>query len=119
MDSLADIEDGKWLTLAELAEARGIDKLSAARLVRRHRWRRQKDNEQRVRALVPLKWIEGKEDSPRDNPADNPADLSHALKVLEASVASLTTARERAEARADTLQTRLDAAQVELSAAKI
>jgi len=38
------------MTLVELAEARGISKASAARLVRRHRWRRQTDNTRRVRA---------------------------------------------------------------------
>jgi hypothetical protein len=48
--SPADTDGDRWMTLVELAEARGISKASAARLVRRHRWRRQTDNTRRVRA---------------------------------------------------------------------
>lgn len=46
--------DFRWLTYAELAEIRGIDARSAARLVHRRRWRRQKGNDGRTRIAVPL-----------------------------------------------------------------
>ena len=36
-----EIEDGRWLTYAELAELRGISKASATRMSFRHKWRRQ------------------------------------------------------------------------------
>jgi hypothetical protein len=42
-DPPADTDDGRWMTFAELAAARGISKASAIKLVRRHGWRRQHD----------------------------------------------------------------------------
>ncbi len=49
------------MTFAELADARGISKSSAIKLVHRHGWRRQRDDQGHVRALVPL---------PRSQPQD-------------------------------------------------
>src|ERR1700712_3511056 len=69
-DSLSDTVDGKWLTHAELAEARGISKASAARLVRRTKWRRQADNHGRVRILVPFDAISEAENRPDDRKDD-------------------------------------------------
>jgi hypothetical protein len=43
------------MTFAELADARGISKSSAIKLVHRHGWRRQRDDQGHVRALVPLR----------------------------------------------------------------
>jgi hypothetical protein len=55
---MADIEDGQWLTLAELADARHTNQDSATRLVRRHtQWRRQRDNQGHVRVLVPTEAL--------------------------------------------------------------
>jgi len=54
----------RWISLRELAERRGISQHSAARLVRRHRWRRQTDNRGHVLALVPTEAL--------DRPADTP-----------------------------------------------
>ena len=55
---MEDIEDGQWLTLAELADARHTSEASATRLVRRHtQWRRQSDNQGHVRVLVPTETL--------------------------------------------------------------
>lgn len=48
-----DPPDARWMSFEQLARIRGISKLSAAALVRRHGWRRQRDNRGRVIALVP------------------------------------------------------------------
>jgi hypothetical protein len=53
MDAGTDSADGTWLTYAELAALRGIDRQSAARLTFRRHWRRQKDNRGTVRVFVP------------------------------------------------------------------
>jgi hypothetical protein len=44
------------MTFAELATARGITKKGAVTLIRRHGWRRQRDNQGHVIALVPPEW---------------------------------------------------------------
>jgi hypothetical protein len=55
---MEDIEDGQWLTLAELADARHTSEASATRLVRRHeQWQRQRDNQGHVRVLVPTEAL--------------------------------------------------------------
>jgi hypothetical protein len=36
--------DGRWMSYAELAEIRRIDKTSALKLAFRHKWTRQKNN---------------------------------------------------------------------------
>jgi hypothetical protein len=108
MDTQADgpaVE--QWLTLAELAAARGTSKASAARLVRRHKWRRQPGNDGHVRVLVPVE----KADRPTDRPADGPADTAGAFVVIQAALA----AQERAEARADRAESRADKLATELA----
>ena len=107
MDSPADIEEGKWVALAELAALRGINKLSAARLVRRHGWRRQPDNEGRVRVLVPFEALEAKADSPRDSQPDSPA----AIAALQGAIASLSERAAAAEKRADQAEIRAERAE--------
>jgi hypothetical protein len=63
-DSTEDTSpDARWMTFDELGQARGISRSSAIKLIRRHKWRRQKDNEGHVRALVPAAWAAGQEDS--------------------------------------------------------
>ena len=109
---MADAEDsGQWLTLAELAAARRISKASAARLVRRHKqWRRQQDNQGRVRILVPPDAIEprddlqddlqdGPEGRPPDSHADSP-DTSRAISTLEAAISTLREQLAEANRRA-------------------
>jgi hypothetical protein len=49
-------DEARWMTFQELAAVRGTSKRAAVTLVRRHGWRRQRDNQNRVIALVPLTW---------------------------------------------------------------
>jgi hypothetical protein len=66
--------DARWMTFTELAEVRGISKASAIKLIRRRGWRRQRDNQGHVRALVPLPWASGEEDGERDRAGDREPD---------------------------------------------
>jgi hypothetical protein len=52
--------DGRWMTHAELAQARGISTASAIKLALRHRWRKQKDNRGTLRCLVPMEFTNPK-----------------------------------------------------------
>jgi hypothetical protein len=109
----ADNEDGRWLTYSELAVARGIDRQSARRMANRTGWRRQKDNQGIVRVYVPFGReapLRRERDTSADKPADMPADMSHAIRALEASVASLTARAEFAEKRAEKVEIDLDTA---------
>ena len=74
MDTTPEPDDGRWLTKAELAQARRIDIASATRLIRRQGWRRQPGNDGRVRVLVPADWMHPRHDDPRDDPSGNPRD---------------------------------------------
>jgi hypothetical protein len=51
--------DGRWLTYAELARARGIGRPSAVKLAKREGWQRQQPNDRsrEVRVLVPTDWL--------------------------------------------------------------
>jgi hypothetical protein len=84
------------MTLVELAEARGISKASAARLVRRHRWRRQTDNTGRVRAPGSIRCNRAIGRS-----AASPVDMSAIVSTLEAAIITLRDQLEVANARAD------------------
>jgi hypothetical protein len=119
-------DDGetRWLTYAELAEARGIDKASAIRLCLRRKWPRQKGNDGTVRVAVPLTAIRQSGDTNNDVSADPSSDVSYAsysvVSALEARVAALEedVRRERASAdrereRADQERARADAVQAE------
>jgi Alanine-zipper, major outer membrane lipoprotein len=117
-DDLPDHQpDSRWMTFDQLARARGISKLSAQALVRRHDWRRQRDNRGRVLALVPNDGPELRRqpDNPPDDPSqsphhqpDNPlrqadhpphAPFETALAAIEAAHArELHALRERADA---------------------
>jgi hypothetical protein len=82
--------DGRWMTFSDLAEVRRISQLSAAKLVRRHNWRRQRDNRGHVRAFVPFDWAKAESDSLPDNSSDGLADICHAIRVLEDAVSPLS-----------------------------
>ena len=110
-DSTADGGGARWMSFAELGAARGISKASAIKLVRRHGWRRQRDNQGHVRALVPLTWAEGdragERDSLPDSTPDNQPDtglVAGALAALETAVLSLTERALAAERRADSAE---------------
>jgi hypothetical protein len=125
-DRQSDSSDSaRWMTFAELAKVRGISKLSATTLVRRHGWRRQRDNQGHVIALVPLTWtnpdVGGQADDLPDKRADNRPDSQGYIAAFEAALVTVREAhagevsalRERAEAaerRADSECQRADSA---------
>jgi hypothetical protein len=80
-DSAQDVSEGRWLTYAELAQLRGIDRASAFKLVLRHKWRRQKNNQGQVIALVPSDFSDQ-----RDASRDNGYDASHAFETALAAI---------------------------------
>jgi regulator of replication initiation timing len=99
-----DDADGVWLSFAELGRARGISRASAARLVRRRKWRRRTDNHGIVQVFVPHEAAEMPDRPEGGHPtgarADIRADVSRAISALETAVASLTEQLAGAERRA-------------------
>jgi hypothetical protein len=63
-------DETRWVSFAELAEARGIDKLSAIRMARRRGWPKQIGNDGTVRVLVPPSVLDGKRYELRDISSD-------------------------------------------------
>ena len=102
-------DDSRWMTFAELAKARGISRVSAERLVRRHKWRRQPGNDGRVLVLVPVEAL-----APDDRKVDRDDSRARALAVIQAALG----AQERAESRADRAESRADKLAVELAEAR-
>jgi chromosome segregation ATPase len=91
--------DGKWMTHTELAEACGISKASAVRLVRRRKnWRRQIDNPNHVRILVPFADIR-----------PDKADISRIVTAFDSAISALRERAEAAERRADQAEARTEA----------
>ena len=136
-----DEDAGRWMTYDEIADARGTTRRAAVMLVRRHRWRRQKDNEGHIRALVPATWanpVEAKSSANGSGHSDRYPDralevLEGALVVLQEAharelsvlreahqdeVASLREAVDRASMRVTDLQRELEAARGEAQAAQ-
>ncbi len=103
-----DGADTRWMSYAELARARRITTASAIKLAMRRGWRRQKDNQGVMRALVPLKWAEP---APGRN-FDPGAHVSEAIAALETSVAALRERAEAAERTAQIERERADRAEV-------
>ena len=124
-DSRLDIDNAaRWMTFAELAKARGISKDSAVTLIRRHGWRRQRDNQGHVIALVPLTWASPEVDSQPDIQADNPPDSQGHKAAFDAALAAVREAKdgeitawrgraEAAEARAGAAESRAEGLAVE------
>jgi hypothetical protein len=106
--------NARWISLRELAEVRGISQHSATRLVRRHGWRRQRDNRGHVLALVPIEVLsrqgdipsamaEGQgEGQPSAGSAPAQGEVARLVGALEAAIAA---AGERAQADAATIAT--------------
>lgn len=132
-DDADDLPDGRWLSYAELAKLRGIDRASAFKLALRHKWRRQKNNQGQVTVFVPSDFTDREDES-----QDNGYDASHHVAAFETALVaireahagevaalrsqlqSVTAERDRsqdashqAEARADELMGRLDQAAAE------
>jgi hypothetical protein len=101
----------RWVSFADLAAQRGISRAAASKLVRRHGWRRQTDNQGRVLILVPETALDRRAVRPspsNDAMTDRPtvdADVSHiaegALAALEDAVSGLRDQLEVANARAE------------------
>jgi hypothetical protein len=122
---------GRWMTFAELSQARGISLPSARKLVRRHQWRRQTGNQGIVRILVPADALDRPRDDPgadplpdpgpapspdhgpvlRPDPGADPSDTQRAITALEASVTVLREQLDRAEAGRETERNRADRAE--------
>jgi len=124
MDTDADVAtDGRWMTYAELAEIRRIDKPSALKLALRHGWMRRKNNRGQMQVCVPPDWTEPKDKSTAVSSAMS-ADLSRAINAFETGLtaftehAALTERAERAERDRDAERTRADALQTDLTAAR-
>jgi len=144
-DTVAGAAADQWMSYAELAAARGIDRTAALKLALRKRWRKQRDNRGTIRVLVPPEWatpwggaahaaVDGAEASVADAAASGA--VSRMVSALEAAIATVreqltqadirtadAVARAcRAEAaivgerhRADSLRDRADAMQAELA----
>jgi hypothetical protein len=141
-DSRADVSadsraGGRWLSLKELADARQISVASAARLMRRRRWRRQPGNDGHIRVWVPVGEDEPKAEVRADDRTDVQAEdrpdiladiragiaevikpLQDAIAVLEAQLTEANGRADRADIRADALRDRLAALQDELQQAQ-
>ena len=77
--------DGRWLSYADLAAMRGIDKPSAMKLALRHQWRRRKDNCGWMQVYVPGEWLSAI--TPRDDKLPN---LFRAMSSMDEKLAKLT-----------------------------
>jgi hypothetical protein len=101
-DSHPDTEAGRWLTYRQIADLRRISKASAERLVRRHKWRRQEDNQGATRALVPPEWADADPDRLTDSPpdirpdirGDGAPDITPSIAAFEAALAAIHGAKD-------------------------
>jgi hypothetical protein len=136
MDS--DTGTGRWMTYDELAEARGMKRSGAVRLVQRKKWRRQAGNDGLARILVPATELPAVPHTstgtrrPERGGDAGAGTIAAAITALEAAVTTLTDQLSKAEARAEalaragenhaaevgSLRGRLDQAQAEARAAK-
>lgn len=100
------------MTYDELGRIRGIGRESAVKLVQRKRWQRTKGNDKEARIFVPLDWLlPAREASPQPSP-----DIPQLVAAFETAIGALTVRAERAEADADRLRTRLEAAEAHAAA---
>jgi chromosome segregation ATPase len=136
LDHPPDETDSQWMTFAELAAARGISRDSAIALVRRKRWRRQRDKAALEAALTALREAKDGEiatlrdviDGMRSIVAraeDRAARADNRATEAEVRVVSLEADLQERDAqladtaeRADRLERDLDAARVIAQAAQ-
>lgn len=125
---MSDAADVRWLSYAELAEARGIDRLSAMRTVRNRRWEKRKGNDGTIRVAVPRNFLENAKQRERENPSESPREipaefsriisalegqveaLQGQVRTLEAHNADVRAERDRALARLEEFERRLEEA---------
>jgi hypothetical protein len=103
--------NARWISLRELAEVRGISQHSATRLVRRHGWRRQRDNRGHVLALVPIEALSRQSDMPSavaegQDEGRPSAGRDEVARLVTAREAAIAAASERAQADAATIEAR-------------
>ena len=137
-DISTDDPPGRWVTLAELAAARGIDVPSAQRLVRRRQWRRQPGNDGKIRVLVPPDELkpnpnvrpDDRTDVPPDRPSDTIADiradimevaqpLRDAIAVLRVQLDEANTRTVRADVHAEQSEARAMRAEEAVAAERV
>jgi hypothetical protein len=94
-----DTQDGRWLTYAELAAIRGINRASAVKLVQRERWQRSSGNDRArtVRVLVPPDWLQLAKERPPDT-GDVPTMSGEYTRMLAAANVRADEANKRADA---------------------
>jgi hypothetical protein len=93
-----DTKSVRWMTYAELAEARGISVASATRMAFRRKWKRQPGNDGTARVAVPIgeeKRTHGTREADQDGKTDG---------IALAAVAALRAELEREHGRVDALQ---------------
>jgi hypothetical protein len=117
-DAADDAADGRWMTYAELGQARGISKESALKLALRRKWRKQDDNRGHVRVYVPIEWAE-RRDIGAASGADARADLSRAINAFGDTIATLREQLERERAQAEAAARRADQADARTAAAEV
>ena len=128
-DTSGDVSgEGQWLTYAELAKYRGIDRTSAVRLAIRRHWRRQKGNTGReVRVLVPPEALTSDASMAVSGDASEhtSVDISSIVSGFEAALSVLREQLERSDQRADRaelatteLRGQIEALQAKLTAAE-
>jgi len=91
---MPDDPDIRWVSYAELAEARGIDRLSAVRIVRNRGWQKQKGNDGTIRVAVPRNFLETKRGG-RENPREIPPEITRKIIGLETRVELLIEELDR------------------------
>ncbi len=90
-------DDTRWMTYAELGQARGINTASAKRLASRRKWRRQPGNDGTARVAVPVDEAMRRSDNARDARGD----VARLVSDLEAALSTLQEQLERERSRAD------------------
>ena len=97
--SAADDAACRWISLAELAELRGISRASASKLVGRNQWRRQRNNQGQALILVPadalMRPVGDAQDSPRDSSAKASNGQATDTEVIHALIDALGAAHAR------------------------
>jgi len=93
----------RWISLAELAELRGISRASASKLVGRNRWRRQTDVQGHLLILVPADALMRPAGRPQDGPRDSTADEFDGQATDMDAIPALIDALGEAHARATAL----------------
>jgi DNA repair exonuclease SbcCD ATPase subunit len=107
-------DDARWMTYAELGQARGINTASAKRLAARRKWRRQPGNDGTARVAVPVGEAmlrTGKTHSARE-------DIARLVSNLEAALTTLQEQLERERGRADQAADAAERSAVRLEAAE-